>query len=53
MRAAKAKLMQSRLEQENMNEQMMLELTQAANNLDEAGWKANFPTVLSSRPKKT
>ena len=28
--------MQSRLEQENMNEQMMLELTQAANNLDEA-----------------
>ena len=53
VRAAKAKLMQSRLEQENMNEQMMLELTQAANNLDEAGWKANFPTVLSSRPKKT
>ena len=36
VRAAKAKLMQSRLEQENMNEQMMLELTQAANNLDEA-----------------
>lgn len=36
MRAAKAKLMQSRLEQENMNEQMTLELTQAANNLDEA-----------------
>ena len=36
MRAAKAKLMQSRLEQENMNEQMMLELTHAANNLDEA-----------------
>ena len=28
--------MQSRLEQENMNEQMLLELTQAANNLDEA-----------------
>ncbi len=36
VRAAKAKLLQSRLEQENMNEQMMLELTQAANNLDEA-----------------
>ena len=36
VRAAKAKLMQSRLEQENMNEQMMLELTQAANNLDES-----------------
>ena len=36
VRAAKAKLMQSRLEQENMNEHMMLELTQAANNLDEA-----------------
>ena len=27
---------QTRLEQENMNEQMLLELTQAANNLDEA-----------------
>lgn len=36
VRAAKAKLEQSRLEQENMNEQMLLELTQAANNLDEA-----------------
>lgn len=36
MRASKAKLEQSRLEQENMNEQMLLELTQAANNLDEA-----------------
>lgn len=36
IRAAKAKLEQSRLEQENMNEQMLLELTQAANNLDEA-----------------
>ena len=33
---AKAKLEQTRLEQENMNEQMLLELTQAANNLDEA-----------------
>lgn len=36
VRAAKAKLEQSRLEQENMNEQMLLELTQAVNNLDEA-----------------
>lgn len=36
LRAAKAKLEQTRLEQENLNEQMMLELTQAANNLDEA-----------------
>lgn len=36
VRAAKAKLEQTRLEQENMNEQMLLELTQAANNLDEA-----------------
>lgn len=36
VRAAKAKLEQSRLEQENLNEQMLLELTQAANNLDEA-----------------
>lgn len=36
VRAAKAKLEQSRLEQENRNEQMLLELTQAANNLDEA-----------------
>ena len=36
VRASKAKLEQSRLEQENMNEQMLLELTQAANNLDEA-----------------
>ena len=36
VRAAKARLEQTRLEQENMNEQMLLELTQAANNLDEA-----------------
>ena len=34
--AAKAKLEQSRLKQEDMNEQMQLELMQAANNLDEA-----------------
>lgn len=36
VRAAKAKLEQSRLEQENKNEQMLLELMQASNNLDEA-----------------
>lgn len=36
VKAAKAKLEQTRLQQENLNEQMMLELTQAANNLDEA-----------------
>lgn len=36
VRAAKAKLEQTRLEQQNRNEQMLLELTQAANNLDEA-----------------
>lgn len=36
VRAAKAKLEQTRLEQQNLNEQMLLELTQAANNLDEA-----------------
>lgn len=36
VRAAKAKLEQTRLEQQNLNEQMTLELTQAANNLDEA-----------------
>lgn len=36
VRAAKAKLEQSRLEQENQNEQMLLELMQTANNLDEA-----------------
>ena len=36
VRAAKAKLEQARLEQENMNEQMLLELAQSVNNLDEA-----------------
>lgn len=36
VRAAKAKLEQTRLERDNLNEQMLLELTQAANNLDEA-----------------
>lgn len=36
VRAAKAKLEQARLQQQNLSEQMMLELAQAANNLDEA-----------------
>ena len=36
VKAAKAKLEQTRLQQMNMNEKMLLELTQAANNLDEA-----------------
>ena len=36
VRAARAKLEQTRLERENQNEQMLLELSQAANNLDEA-----------------
>lgn len=36
VKAAKAKLAQTRLQQENLNEQMLLELTQASNNLDEA-----------------
>lgn len=34
--AAKAKLEQTRLERDNLNEMMVLELTQAANNVDEA-----------------
>ncbi|MCI1682760.1 MAG: TolC family protein [Bacteroides sp.] len=36
IRSAKAQLQQARLQQENANEQMLLELTRAANNLDEA-----------------
>lgn len=36
VRSAKVKLEQTRLEQENANEKMLLELTQATNNLDEA-----------------
>lgn len=36
VKAAKAKWEQARLEQSDMNEQMLLELTRAANNLDEA-----------------
>lgn len=42
VRAAKAKLQQSRLEQENINELMLLELTQAINNLDEARLENNL-----------
>lgn len=36
IRAAKARLQQAKLEQENINEQLVLELTRAANNLDES-----------------
>ena len=36
IKAAKAQLQQVKLQRENLNEQMMLELAQAANNLDEA-----------------
>lgn len=36
VKAAKAKLEQTRLEQQDLNEKMLLELTQAVNNLDEA-----------------
>lgn len=36
IKAARAKLQQTQLERDNLNEQMLLELTQAANNLDEA-----------------
>lgn len=40
VRAAKAQLEQTRLEQADLNEKMLLELTQAANNLDEAKLQA-------------
>lgn len=36
IKAAKAQLQQAQIERDNLNEQMLLELTQAANNLDEA-----------------
>lgn len=36
VKAAKAQWEQTKLEQDNLNEKMLLELTQAANNLDEA-----------------
>ena len=45
VRSAKVKLEQTRLEQENANEKMLLELMQAANNLDEA----RLETELSER----
>lgn len=40
VRAAKAQLEQARIEQADLNEKMYLELTQAANNLDEAKLEA-------------
>ena len=42
VRAAKAQLEQTRLEQSDLNEKMLLELTQAANNLDEAKLQAQL-----------
>ena len=42
VKASKVKLEQARLEQSNLNEQMLLELTQAANNLDEAKLEAEL-----------
>lgn len=45
VKSAKAKLEQTRLEQENASEKMLLELIQAANNLDEA----RLETELSDR----
>ena len=42
VRASKMKLEQIRLEQSNLNEKMMLELTQAENNLDEAKLEAEL-----------
>ena len=45
VKSAKAKLEQTRLEQENASEKMLLELMQAANNLDEA----RLETEISDR----
>ena len=45
VRAAKAKLEQARLEQENMNEQMLLELAQSVNTSTKPGWKAPLPNA--------
>ena len=42
VRASKMKLEQTRLEQANLNEKMVLELTQAENNLDEARLEADL-----------
>ena len=42
VRASKMKLEQARLEQGNLNEKMLLELTQAENNLDEARLEADL-----------
>ena len=42
VRASKVKLQQARLEQTNINEKMLLELTQASNNLEEARLEAEL-----------
>ena len=46
MRAAKTQLEQTRLEQSNLNEKMMLELTQATNNWEEAQLEATLADRL-------
>ena len=53
VRAAKAKLEQARLEQENMNEQMLLELAQSVNNLDEARLESAANTTWDWKPCPT
>ncbi len=53
VRAAKAKLEQTRLQQQNLNEQMLLELTQAANNLDEAKLESELADRSCNRRKRT
>lgn len=40
--AAKSKLLETQMEQQDMNEKMLLELAQAANNLDEAALELNI-----------
>lgn len=46
VRASKAKLEQTRLEQQDLNEKMMLELTQAENNLEESRLEAELANRL-------
>ena len=46
VKAAKAKLEEARLEQADLNEQMQLELQQAANNLDEARMEVDLSRKL-------
>ena len=53
VKSAKVKLEQELvLNRKNVNEKMLLELMQAANNLDEAGWKRSFPNVRWNRQRR-